>query len=926
MPNCPECSTPDAYVGFMVVECLNPQCRHYVLAHGSSSQSNQAYVAASPLPPETQEVVDDFMANDFPGEVASIQGAVGKPIPVTMDFRNVGGDVKAVRLLIRVLRRVRSTLCLRSGQYKEQLQAGIQRVAIRHTGPNERKSCTLANGVLDMIVCVDDHKTHAGPNGTMEYNEDDVDLMVADALDLELGPAIRRLQEWLLGCIAEANEALRLQIKLDVDWRSFTSNPDNRINLQVIGSLETEFHRHILYWLSSHAANDKEFRKQLKKVLHSVRLEHVSSAAQRELFVDGTTIVYRLCLTEDNGAWGYELGDVLMAAVMSVQPPPTPDDVKLWMEEQGAAMRQRIAAISDPAARAVLETFLARDLPAAALRIQTTVDYPVALGLDWEYLGGHPAIVQHVIPRVLNRVCGALAIVAKNEAHELLLQEGSLEHIAISFTRDPATKACAFDAPVLKLTVCVEQPGAGCFDENEMASVLNAKLAVESRLDEIKEKVPKTAEWLCETLGTWIDFDVEWDGFLAPTESGKLQLTLMELGNVGLDWVYYALTGQCEESPDFKAKLFDRVRAIRYIHAPNPKAKSITAEGSTLVYRLFLHDGYDGRFIIDHLKEIFEEVVETMAPGAPPSQKVIEELDRCEQNVVPAMRSKIAKVLGVDVAIKIDRASVGNNLGVARRLGAAGLKSVLDAIVDVARDKNVRKRLAGALKAITVRSADKREGNRCLFREGELLAETCLDANGSNALSESDIYNTLKESLAEPEPDDVACDERGASQDYSDRDPEDSDDDSGDADDGAQMSQAMIDAFRQLREQGLDKIVDMYNQMYSTSVVLDGDWDAFEDALNSPDAKDVQQCVFTTPQMFLAAILQLSMLNPPLGQRMKGALKVIRFACARPKQAKEIRLENGVLTCRMKVEDGTAGGFDQNELLAGLQNALAAVP
>ena len=924
MPNCPECSTPNAYVGFMVVECLNPQCRHYVLAHGASGQSNQAFIAASPLPPATQAVVDDFMANEFQREIELIQNAVGNPIPVTMDFRNVGRDVKAVRLLIRVLHRVRATLCLRSGHYKEALRSGIQRVAIRHTGPGERKSCTLAQGVLDMIVCIDDQKTHSGPNGVMEYDEDDVDLMVADALDLELGPAIRRLQEWLLGCIAEANEALRLQIKLDVDWKSFTSNPDNRINLQTIGRLETEFHQHILYWLRSHAANDKEFRKQLKKVLHSVRLEHVSSAAQRELFVDGTTIVYRLCLTEDNGAWGYELGDVLMAAVMSVQPAPSADDVKLWMEEQGEAMRQRIAAISDSAARAVLEKFLERDLPASALRIQTTVGYPVELDLDWETLSRSLAIVSHVIPRVLNRVCGALAMVAKNEAHELLLQEGSLERIAISFTQNAAAKTCVFDAPVLKLTVCVEQPGAGCFDENEMATTLNAKLAVESRLDEIKEKVPKTTEWLCETLGTWIDFEVEWDGFLALTDSGKLQLTLMELGNVGLDWVYYALTGQCEESADFKSKLFDRVRAIRYIHAPNPKAKSITAEGSTLVYRLFLHDGYDGRFIIDHLKEIFEEVVETMAPGAPPSQKVIDELDRCEANVIPAMQSKIAKVLCVDVAIKIDRASIGNNLGAARQLGTAGLKSVLDAIVDLARNKDVRKRMAVALKTITVRAADTREGNRCVFKEGELLVETCLDATGSNALSQSDIYNTLQESLAEPERDEVECDERGASQDYSDRDPESDDDEESDVD--ADQSQAMIDAFRQLRLQGLDKIVGMYNQMFSTSVVLDGDWDAFEDALKSPDASEVQQCVFSTPQMFLAAILQLSMLNPPLGQRLRGALKVIRFACARPKQAKEIKLESGVLTCRMKVEDGAAGGFDQNELLAGLQNALAAVP
>ncbi len=908
MPNCPECNTPSAYVGFTVVECLNPQCRHYVCAHGASGQNNQAFSGASPLSPEIQVLVDEFMNDEFPREVESIQNVVGNAIPVTMDFRNVGANVDAARRLIRVLRRVRSTLCLRSGQYKEALRSGIQRVAIRHTAPGERRACTLANAVLDMIVSVDDQKTQPGPNGGMEYNEDDVDLMVADALDLELGPAVRRLQEWLLEYIAEANEALRLAIRLDVDWKSFTSHPDNRVNLQVIGSLETELHRHILYWLRSHAANDKEFRKQLKKALNALRVEHVTRAAQREMFVDGATIIYRMCLTEDGGAWGYELGDVLMAAVMSVQPAPAAADVQAWMAQQGNAMRQRIAKISDASARAVLEVFLTRDLPAAGLRIQSTVAFPVALSLDGEYLGQNPALVPHVIPRVLKRICGALAIVKKTEAHVALLKDGALMAVEVSFVADPAAKRCVFDAQTLRLSVCAEQPGAGCFDENEMAQALNEKFAVETRLREVKIKIPETAERLCEKIGSWIDIDIEWDGFLAHKDSGKLQLTLMELGNVGLDWVYYALTGQCEESADFREKLLDRVRGIRFVHAPNAKAKNISAEGSTLVYHLFLHDGYDGRFIIDHLKEIFEEVVETMAPGAPVSKKVTDELDRCEQVVVQAMQDALFEALGVSVFIKIDRKSIGNNLLAARQLGTAGLKPVVDAILDLARDNESKRKLTESLKVIRVRREDNRDGNRCGLKDGELSVDTCLDANGSDGVSSSDVYNTLRETLAEDEDEREECDER-------DEDDEDSDERSSNASDAGEQ-------LKQIREQGLDKILGMYNQMNGTSILLDGDWDAFEEFLKADRNGNAQICLYSGPQIFLSAIIQLSMMTPPFAEAFKSDVKVIRFACARPGQGTDLKFEGGILTCRLNPADGMAGGFDQSELFEKLQRTI----
>src|SRR5262249_45120847 len=157
-----------------------------------------------------------------------------------------------------------------------------------------------------------------------------------------------------------------------------TAHDDNQVNLRAIDRLESELQRHILYWMRSHTANNKEFRKQLKKTLHALRIEHVPTPEQRELFVDGATIVYRLCLIEDGGAWGYELGDVLMSAVMSVQPPPPEAEVRAWKEKFATAQRDIIDEVAQEN-EGRLEAYLENELPAAALRIQKAANYPVAL-------------------------------------------------------------------------------------------------------------------------------------------------------------------------------------------------------------------------------------------------------------------------------------------------------------------------------------------------------------------------------------------------------------------------------------------------------------------------------------------------------------------------------------------------------------------
>jgi len=909
MANCPECNTPDAYIGFMVVECLNPQCRHYVAPRG---KIGQAFLGSAPLSGELQTAVDAFMTEEFPGEVDSIHQAVGGEIPITMDFRNVGSDVRAFRLLVRVLRRVRAALCLRSSQHQAALKEGIKRVAIRLTGSGERRACTLTHGVLDMRVSTE--RPAPTGTGTIEYDENDVDRLLADALDLELGPKLRELQEWLLGAIAELNEAERLHVKLDVDWRSFTASPDNRVNLRRLDQLQDELSRHILYWLRSHAANDKPFRKQLKQTVHTLRVEHVSNASEREVGVIGPSVFYKLCLSEDGGAYGYKLGDVLLSAVMSVQPPPAPEALKTWLANEGQAQLAEIAKLGDSVKRRDLESYLPRELAAAALGLQQAVRGPLIVDLNWESIAHDMNVVPHLVPRVLTKLAGALRLVAKNEEHAKLLKAGAIKLVSIRCVADANEKSCALAPERLNLAVAPLQPGTGCFDEGELASKLNDHLATAARLNNLQQKeTPETVVRLCEAVNSWIDFEVDWAGFTSHSEPGKNQFALIQLSEVGLGWVFYALSGQCEEDAEFKARLADRVRKLRLAHVPSAKEKDISFEGSTLVYKMFLHTDYNGRFVIDHLKEIFAEVVERMAPGAPPSPKVIAEIEACERDALPLAAAKLAKMLGHDVTITIDRASIGNNLIAAHHLADDAVKILVAALNDFAGRKPQLKQLSKLLGSVTIRHAASRDENTCTLADGLLTVNTWLGtAKGHDGLSEHDIRSAVH---------DVLDAEFESSKNSAPAEEEEEDEDSEDSsprNEGEDLEQ-WLETFR---TQVLPQYLVMLNHVNASNITLEGEWESFEEHLTSDSGDEVRACLETAVPLMLTALVQMQMTVPGFGPNLKAKVTTLSFECADPGEEKDLRREGDILVYRLQPADGFAGGYELQDVISKLQRLI----
>jgi hypothetical protein len=342
------------------------------------------------------------------------------------------------------------------------------------------------------------------------------------------------------------------------------------------------------------------------------------------------------------------------------------------------------------------------------------------------------------------------------------------------------------------------------------------------------------------------------------------------------------------------------VRGLRFVHGSSPKDKNITAEGSTLVYLLFLHNTYDGRFIIDHLKEIFEEVVETMPPGAPPSPTVAKELDRIESEILQVARLRIMEELDTAITLQIDRSSIGNNLHAARHLEVSALDPLVEAIISLAEDADVKSHLSRELKTITMRHVHNREGNRCVLKDGTLLIETFLGSNGSNALSRSDIYNSLRECV------EGRRDERRSTEPL---------------ETGRPYESGSAEFLTQLRQQALEPLINAINQMSATTLTLEGDWDAFERHLASKP-QEAQMCLYTGPQTFAAALMQLLMMNPPFAQKFRQSVKIIRFGCTQAAETPDILLNGDVLICRLQPEMGMGGSVAQAVTAAKLQALL----
>jgi uncharacterized protein YqcC (DUF446 family) len=528
---------------------------------------------------EVAAAVEAYRRERFPGEVTAIRAALGAAVEVEVDWASLARGVPPERRLTaarqwlpsRGVGDLRAALCLLEGTYGDSARAAVaaalKRIRLRNVAPGEPEGARLADGTLEVAVCL-----ARGGVRTL-----DVGRVLVDGLGLRVGPALERLRrEAIPGHQGRLEEQLDAPVVLDLDVASFLAEPDGERRLAALHDCDHHGLYALTYALGAVAAAEP-WRTLARARVTVLRVRHVADAAERALGAEGSAIVLAGRFGDAGGTLGAAEIEALLPGVLAGMPglPAGGDDPLAAARRAAAEAQGRLAAV---------------------------LGAPVTLDVDWDALAAAPGALDGLVPRALQRAVGGLALLERALG---AAPAGARPHtVRIRDVRDAAEQGCRLEDGVLDVRVRLS-PGGEALYERDIAAAVSDRLGLETLplVASLREEMlPRAQRALREALGTTIAVDVEWDGFLTGAPVDRQTWALRRLEEEGLDWLRHALAAVAGRGEDLARLVRRRVGAIRVQHVDRPDGKALLARGRTLVLRLHLHEGYAGRLTIDEMR------------------------------------------------------------------------------------------------------------------------------------------------------------------------------------------------------------------------------------------------------------------------------------------------------------------------------------
>ena len=202
---------------------------------------------------------------------------------------------------------------------------------------------------------------------------------------------------------------------------------------------------------------------------------------------------------------------------------------------------------------------------------------------------------------------GAIAASAPANAE---LIKGTVKEVALVPVKVAAERKVTFVKGKLRLEVALAAGAAGCWYEWEIARAMAGTLRLRERpmVEQLAREIVTWEKQLKSALLVDVKYEVDWDGFCSrEPEKNLFALTLLK--EHGVDHLFYAVSGLCEKNPNFKAQFIERVNTLRLVSVGSAEEKGVAADGSALVLRLFLHEGYNGYLTIKELEKELPKLV-----------------------------------------------------------------------------------------------------------------------------------------------------------------------------------------------------------------------------------------------------------------------------------------------------------------------------
>jgi len=202
----------------------------------------------------------------------------------------------------------------------QKVRAGIQTIRILNVNDYRLCECTLEEGRLTLMPCLMPTMDH--PTAPTEgFTADRIEWSIRDALDLDVGPAIKRSEADLAKFVDDCGQDIGFTPRVTVDWESFRSIGDGRKILDALKRLRNDLFYSVHYALF-HLKKKIPFDACLK----SLHFENVMNADERSITVDGMTITFSVPMVEARTCYTTDAVQKQLAELVKELPIPRIDE------------------------------------------------------------------------------------------------------------------------------------------------------------------------------------------------------------------------------------------------------------------------------------------------------------------------------------------------------------------------------------------------------------------------------------------------------------------------------------------------------------------------------------------------------------------------------------------------------------------------
>jgi cell wall assembly regulator SMI1/predicted DNA-binding WGR domain protein len=682
---------------------------------GADAEDEDEEVTDTEDPPKS---IAPFMKNEFPEILKGFRKRMGGESPISVRYNKCGDRVAL--LLTRAIKQTRDTVFFWFDILPGALSS-IKRFVIL---PGEEIAITEHHGVHQVVVPRDPEAED------LDDLEDEIDTAICHVLTL---PPLRAIQESHRKFIAEMNSESRLNVRVDVNWRSFVSNLDRDAIRTVLSRLNQDLDQDVTWWLRSHALNDKEFRQQLRSAVRSLRVEHVSSVRERKVFADGADVVYRFCLTKDGGTFTHdEFGEKLRDVVLKMKPAPV-----------SAAKAQKDDYVQGKAPRNA-ESFV-KSIEEASARLCKTLDSLVEFEIDWKGFSD-PEMFDALLDHGVEYACAALGNMSEENADTKAKVAARVRTVRLRRATMPNEKSVTTAGSTIVYRLIPDDDDGWyeremlqeAFEEvlDSMPAAAGGSKGVKGEIERLERELAKVSADAARLLGKKIQVAID-------TDTIGNNLTVAREMDVSVIADGLRETSENEELREYLGEFAKLIKKLTVRATLDSTGTTCELEGHEWIIYLPAIAGNVANFVSDQLRELEsqhydeqrEEETERRTADLGPQWKInFKELQKYTKTAlslkmegdVEDMARHVTSDHGEKAQQCFDQASQG----------------VLNALLMLRmEDKGFQKRLESSVKTVRFECADAKD---VAFKDGVITCSMKMEAGASGSFTQDQFKAKLK--------------------------------------------------------------------------------------------------------------------------------------------------------------------------------------